>query len=798
MAAKKKNSSRSEGTSTSPDRASKTSSGTRQAARAKVNEDLAGTVPGAIFPTIQSEEPVKKEKGSKRKKEQGEEAKEDLYPYYNRELSWVDFDARVLDEAYRADNPVLERCRFLGITGSNLDEFFMVRVAGVLFQIDHGYNKRDASGLNPTELYAQLSEKIHTFCDKQYSCLTRSLFPALKREGIEFIKPKDMDKEQLGFIEAYFDKVLFPVLTPLAVDNSRPFPFLANKSLNVCVRLKLEETVKGHHHDKEKKKDKDKEKSHDSFAVVQVPSILPRFLEVPGPVRRTFCLLEDIIITFLPRLFTGNKILSAAPFRLTRNSDLEIDEDAEDLLIEIRESIKKRRHGKPVRLELMNGCDAKIARFLTKQLDVHKDAVYVENGPLDLTLFSKFANLDGEEALRYPKLVPVDPPADFYGYTDYFEAIREKDRMVHHPYESFDAVVRFIKQAAEDPDVLAIKETLYRVSGHSPIIAALIKAAENGKQVTVLVELKARFDEENNINWALKLERAGCHVIYGLVGLKTHCKITLVVRREEDGIRRYLHMGTGNYNDSTAKLYTDIGLFTCREPFGADASGLFNSLSGFSRPPVYNEMLVAPHGMRTAFKQLIVREITNAKAGLPSGITVKVNSLVDPEIIDLLYDASRAGVRIRLIVRGICCLIPGIPGISENISVISIVGQLLEHSRIFKFENGGNPRIFMGSADWMPRNLDRRVELVFPILDEDLKARAFSILDTMLADNTNARQMLPDKTYVHIDHRGKPAISSQKEFMERAKAAQERKAAAAGNLTAHPKETPRSADEDEI
>ena len=397
-------------------------------------------------------------------------------------------------------------------------------------------------------------------------------------------------------------------------------------------------------------------------------------------------------------------------------------------------------------------------------LEIQKSEIYEVPGPLDLTFLSKFANLPGCEQLCFKPIKPVYPPAAFWGYDDMFEAIRDKDRMVHHPYESFECVVDFVRQAAEDENVLAIKQTLYRVSGHSPIVAALIRAAENGKQVTVLVELKARFDEENNILWAKKLEEAGCHVIYGLAGLKTHCKILLVVRRDEDGIRRYLHMATGNYNDSTAKIYTDIGVFTCKEPFGRDASSLFNVLTGYSLPPEYNKFAVAPHGLREFFVRMIQKEIDNSLAGLPCGITAKVNSLVDPEMIELLYQASQANVPIRLIVRGICCLVPGLPGISENITVISIVGQLLEHSRIFKFENAGNPKIYMGSADWMPRNLDRRVELVFPIEDEDLKERAFDILETMWNDNLNARMLRSDTTYEHIDRRGKTSHNCQVEF----------------------------------
>ena len=678
------------------------------------------------------------------------------FPYHNRELSWLDFNARVLEEAFEKENPIMERLKFLSITASNLDEFFMVRVAGVKEQVNSGYTKPDPSGLTPQELINQLAEKIHAFTEKQYSCLNRSILPALKKHQLSFVTPKEMTPRQQKHITDYFNKVLFPVLTPLAVDVSRPFPLLANKSLNIAVHLKKE--------------------GEDNFAVVQVPSILPRFLEIPTENdEREFVLLENIIIEKLPELFELHKIKAACPFRITRNSDLDIDEESEDLMLAIQKSIKKRKRGRPVRLELAHRCDKNIKEFLVEMLKVSKKEIYEHPGPLDLTFLSKFGGLKGFETLCFEPIVPVNPPADFWGYSDIFEAIREKDRMVHHPFESFDAVIDFVKTAAEDPDVLAIKQTLYRVSGNSPIIAALIRAAENGKQVTVLVELKARFDEENNILWAKKLEQAGCHVIYGLVGLKTHCKILLVVRREEGIIRRYLHMGTGNYNDSTARFYTDIGMFTCHEALGEDASSLFNVITGYSRPPEYNKMIVAPLGMRIFFERMIQKEIKNAKAGLPCGITAKVNSLVDPDIISLLYEASCAGVPIQLIVRGICCLIPGIPGISENITVISIVGQLLEHSRIFCFKNGGEPKIYMGSADWMPRNLDRRVELVFPIEDEDLKARAFSILDLMLSDTVNARIQLSDTQYVHIDKRGKPLINSQTEFSRLAQKALEEK-----------------------
>ena len=674
------------------------------------------------------------------------------FPYNNRELSWMDFNSRVLEEAFEKENPILERLNFLAITASNLDEFFMVRVAGVMDRLHSPKGKKpDESGMNAQKQFDLLTEKIHDFAKKQYSCLNRSLLPALKKNKIRFLKIEELNKIQHQEIDKYFDKMIFPVLTPLAVDTSRPFPLLANKSLNIAVRLSKE--------------------GEDIFAVVQVPSIVQRYFEVSSDSGRAFILLEDIITDKLSQLFELYKIKAYCPFRITRDSDLDIDEDADDLLVEIKHSLKKRQRGDPVRLEIAVRSDEALRNFLVDMLDVSSKEIYEVNGPLDLTFLSKFARLDGLDSLRFKPIIPVEPPADFFGYEDVFEAIREKDRMVHHPYESFDSVIKFINQAAKDPDVLAIKQTLYRVSGHSPIIAALIKAAENGKQVTVLVELKARFDEENNIGWAKKLEKAGCHVIYGLQGLKTHCKIVLVVRKEEDGLRRYLHMGTGNYNDSTARFYTDIGVFTCNEEFGEDASSLFNVITGYSTPPVYNKMKVAPTGLRDFFEEMIRHETENTAAGLPSGIVAKINSLVDPSIIRLLYEASQAGVKITLIVRGICCLVPGIKGISENITVRSIVGQLLEHSRIFIFENGGNKKIYMGSADWMQRNLDKRVELVFPIEDPDLIDRSFGIMETMLKDVLNTRIQKSDTSYELLDRRGKKPHNCQREFSDMAKKA---------------------------
>ena len=677
-------------------------------------------------------------------------------PYNNRELSWLDFNLRVLEEAQKKSNPIMERLRFLAITSSNLDEFFMVRVPGIVDKINLSYICEDFSGLSPIEQLMEISTKVHDFVEKEYNCLHRAIEPGLKKQGISFIKISELTREQFEYVDDYYEKELFPVLTPLAVDVSRPFPLLSNKSLNIGVRLK--------------------KNGESNFAVIQVPSILPRFVELPGNDGRKFILLEEIIISKLHDLFELHKIEAFCTFRITRDSDLDIDEEGDDLLLEVQKSIKMRKRGKPVRLELSSRCDLKTKKFLIDMLEVTVQDVYEIKGPLDLTFLFKFCNLgEPDSDLYFNRMTPVYPAADFWGYENIFDAIKEKDRMLHHPYESFKSVVEFVQQAAEDKDVLAIKQTLYRVSGNSPIIAALSRAAENGKQVTVLVELKARFDEENNIHWAKKLEHAGCHVIYGLTRLKTHCKILLVVRREINRIKRYLHLATGNYNESTAKTYTDIGLFTCKEEFGIDASSFFNSLTGYSRPPEYNKFIVAPLGMRTFFENMIRMEIENAKNNLPSGLVAKVNSLVDPNIIELLYEASNAGVKINLIVRGICCLIPGRKGVSENIRVTSIVGRFLEHSRVFKFECAGSPKVFMGSADWMPRNLDHRVELVFPVEDKDLEKRLFEMLDVMLQDNTNARIQLPDTTYVPVTPKGKDKINSQQRFAELAKEKREEK-----------------------
>lgn len=667
--------------------------------------------------------------------------------YNNREISWLDFNLRVLEEAFKKENPIMERVKFLSICASNLDEFFMVRVAGIMEQVHANYKKEDPSGLTPKKQLIKIIERTHEFLDRQYFCWETAIRKSLKNNGIVFLEISKLNKLQLEKINKYFNKIIFPVLTPLAIDRSRPFPLLSNRSLNIAVSLEKE--------------------GKSNFAVVQVPSILPRFFEVSMQEgQREFVMLEDIIMYKLDKLFELHEIKAYFPFRVTRNSDLDIDDDErEDLIIAVQKSIKKRKRGRPVRLEILKNGDSETKKFLIDMLDVEKQDVYELPGPLDLTFLSKFSELEGFEDLCFKKLVQANPPKDFMGVEDYFAAIRERDRLVHHPYESFDAVLNFVRQAAEDKDVLAIKQTLYRVSGESPIIDELVKAAENGKQVTVLVELKARFDEENNIIWARKLEKAGCHVIYGLPGLKTHCKIILVVRKEEEGIRRYIHMGTGNYNDTTAKLYTDIGMFTCKETYGKDASLLFNFLTGYSRPPEYNKLIVAPYGLRNFFIKMIENEIENAKKSLPSGITIKINSLVDLEMVKLLYKASKAGVPVKLIVRGICCLVPQLESVSDNIEVISIVGRFLEHSRIYKFCCAGNPKIFLGSADLMPRNLDRRVELVFPVDDENIKSRLDNVLNIMLSDNTNARIQREDTVYVNVPRSGEK-ISSQNEFLK--------------------------------
>ncbi len=673
--------------------------------------------------------------------------------YTNRELSWLQFNHRILSEAKDKSIPLFERLKFLSITSSNLDEFFMVRVASLKDMVNAEYEKPDIAGMTPTEQLKALDEEIHQLVAQQYFAYNRSLLPLLEQNGLHVIKQHEkLSESEATYIDKYFENNVYPVLTPMAVDSSRPFPLIRNKSLNIAALVQ-----------------KKGEKDELEFATVQVPSVLSRIIVLPrkeeGEVQKVI-LLEEVIERNIQKLFLNYDIVCAHPFRIMRNADLSIDEDeAEDLLKEIEKQLKRRQWGEVIRLEVEGSMDKKLLKLLKKELNVSNQSIYPIDGPLDLTFLMKMYGLPGFEHLKEEKYEP-QPVPELPAGCDVFEEIRKGDILVHHPYQTFMPVVDFIRQAAKDRDVLAIKQTLYRVSGNSPIIAALAEAAENGKQVSVLVELKARFDEENNIVWAKKLEQAGCHVIYGLVGLKTHSKITLVVRREEDGIRRYVHLGTGNYNDATAKLYTDVGLFTCSEVIGEDATAVFNMLSGYSEPLFWNKLSLAPLWLKDKFLYLIDRETEHARNGKKAAIIAKMNSLCDKDIIAALYKASSAGVKIDLIVRGICCLKVGIPGISENINVRSIVGNFLEHSRIFYFENDGNYEVYCASADWMPRNLERRVEILFPIEAEALKERVLQILEYQLKDNLKAHVLQQDGSYEKVDKRGKVRFGSQTAFCE--------------------------------
>ena len=626
-------------------------------------------------------------------------------------------------------------------------------------QVHAGYKKKDIAGMSSEEQLKEISSQTHELVRVQYSTFNRSVLPALEKVGLHLVaEHEDLTVKQAEFVDRYFEDNVYPVLTPMAMDSSRPFPLIRNKTLNIGALIA--------------KKSNKKHAKELEFATVQVPSVLPRIVEIPSEKNgeRTVILLEEIIERNIGKLFLSNDVVCAHPYRIMRNADLTIDEDeAEDLLVEIQKQLKKRQWGEVIRLEAEEKMDKRLLGILKEEFEIKDTDIYNIPGPLDLTMLMKVYGMEGFDEYKSPKYTPAPVP-EFQNDKDIFQVIREGDVFLHHPYMSFDPVVDFVRQAAKDPGVLAIKQTLYRVSGHSPIIAALAQAAENGKQVSVLVELKARFDEENNIVWAKMLEKAGCHVIYGLVGLKTHSKITLVVRREETGIRRYVHLATGNYNDSTAKLYTDCGIFTCDERFGEDATAVFNMLSGYSEPKKWNRLIVAPIWMKNRFLQLIEREAEHAKQGKPAEITAKMNSLCDPAIIAALYYASSCGVQINLLVRGICCLRTGIPGISENIHVRSIVGEFLEHSRIFYFKNNGIDEIYMGSADWMPRNLDRRVEIVFPVEDERIKKEILHVLDLEFRDNVKAHILQPDGTYEKQDKRGKVIVNSQMEFCKEAQA----------------------------
>lgn len=664
--------------------------------------------------------------------------------YLNRECTWLNFNQRVLQESVVPENPLLERLRFISIVCSNLDEFFMIRVAGVKHLIESGVNHHDIANMTPPQQMAAITELAHRQVQDQYRYL-QEVLQELEQEGLRFITVNELREDQRLWLTDYFEREIYPAVTPMAVDPSHPFPFLASRSLNLAVQLR-------------------KPGGDVKMAVLPVPStVMERIIKVPGTAQpMDFILLEHVLSCYADRFFVGYEILETAPFRITRDADLDINEDAEDLLEEVEKSLKKRRKGAAVRLEIAASASRMVRRFLKTVLQLEDEDMYDISGPLDCRVFSSFANIKGYDRLRY---VPVrsQAPSELAGRSgDVWKAITERDIMVHHPYETFGVVEDFIDAAAKDADVLAIKQTLYRVSSKSPIISSLARAAENGKQVTVLMEVKARFDEANNILMARRLEEAGCHVIYGLLGLKTHSKITMVVRREEGGIRRYVHLATGNYNGSTAKIYTDVGVFTVNPLIGVDASAFFNLLSGYSDPPQWNKLIVAPLNLRERIVEEIDQEIAWAKKGEKARIVAKMNSLLDKRVIAKLYEASAAGVKVDLVIRGICVLRPGLERISENITVHSIVGRFLEHSRIMYFRNGGKEDCFISSADWMPRNLNDRVELMTPIEYGPHKERLKSLLKLYLKDNQKAYEMHGDGSYSRVAFRdGDKPVNSQ-------------------------------------
>lgn len=691
--------------------------------------------------------------------------------YINRELSWLEFNKRVLKEAKTRDVKLFERLKFLAITASNLDEFFMVRVASLKDMVAAGYNKEDISGLTPKKQLEEISLRSHEFTDMQYRIYNTSLRPELSKAGLRIItKHEKLSESEAFYLDNYFKDSIYPVLTPMAVDASRPFPLISNKSLNIAALIKRKE---GSWYKakpvKQKNKKKDNYKGYVGegldFAVVKVPSVLPRVIEIPekysSKAERSLIFLEELIEKHIDMLFLNYDVIAMHPFRIMRNAELDLDEeDAADLLEEIKKGLKNRRRGEAIRLDVEKGIDKRLLRILKKELELTGSDIFYVKGALDLRVLADIYKLDGFEEFKNPVYKPA-PVKKLSNEDDIFANIKRSDILLSHPYQSFDHVTEFVRAAAYDKDVLAIKQTLYRVSGNSPIIEALEKAAEQGKQVTVLVELKARFDEENNINWAKKLEKAGCHVIYGLLGLKVHSKITLVLRKEETGIREYVHLATGNYNDSTAKLYTDFGMFTCRQEIGQDAIAFFNMLSGYSKPQGFNKLIVAPIWMKDTFIKKIEDLTCESLKGKKTRIVAKMNSLSDKEIIPALYRASMAGVSIDLIVRGICCLKPGIKGVSDNIKVRSIIGNFLEHARVFCFAVEEEEEIYLGSADWMYRNLEKRVEIVFPVEDENIKSEIRHYLDLQLSDNMKSHILDCEGEYKKVKNRGKDKISAQ-------------------------------------
>ncbi|KRL87946.1 RNA degradosome polyphosphate kinase [Limosilactobacillus ingluviei] len=695
--------------------------------------------------------------------------------YVNRELSWIDFNGRVLEEAVAPENPLLERANFLGITQSNVDEFFMVRVASLHKLSAFNVTTTDASGMTPKEQLAAVNDKEHQMVEKRYQVYNEQLLPALAKQEIFIKHVTDLNEAEYDFVSRYFEDELMPVLTPMADDSSRPFPFIANNSLNVAVKLirdltqQLEprkvlegdQEVTENQTTMHEKGDQPAEK----FATVRVPDIYKRLIKLPTG--NALVLIDDVIKEFIAKLFPGYRVLSTGTYRVMRDMDLDVaEEDTSDLLRAVQHQLRAREHGSVMRLEIEEDFDGWLEHHLIDRLQVDEAWVYRVNGPVDLTFLKKLSGMvEGHADLRYaPYQAYQDPALDMDH--NIFAAIREKDHLLQHPYDNFQSVVNFIHQAAEDPKTLAIKMTLYRVSGNSPIIKYLGQAAQQGKQVTVLVEVKARFDEQNNVRWARRLEQMGCHVIYGLVGLKTHCKIALVIRRDDDGIRRYMHLGTGNYNDVTAHFYTDMGLLTCDYELGEDLTNLFNALSGFARTRYFHKLHTSPDGIRDFINQKIDQQIAIAKRGNPARISMKMNSLSDKQIIAHLYQAAAAGVKIRLLIRGITCLRNDLPILHNNIEVHSIVGRFLEHSRIYYFEGDGHEEIYLASADMMTRNLNRRVEELYPVTEDDTKAQAIAIFEAMWKDNVKTR-VLHGTVYERLEPEGK-RFDSQEYFVKQA------------------------------
>ena len=680
--------------------------------------------------------------------------------YINRELSLLEFQCRVLGEAREAQNPLLERLKFLSIVGSNLDEFFMVRVAGLKEQVAAGVLDVPPDGLSPAEQLVEIRKRAFQLMDDSRHCFSHELLPALNKKGIHITDYQELKTKQKRKLKSLFEEVVFPILTPLAHDPGRPFPFISNLSLNLAVLIR---DKKGREH----------------FARVKVPGTIPRLIPLKSTERRksgrlpvsiTFTWMEQVIAAHLDALFPGMEVVESHPFRVTRSADMVIQElEAGDLLETVEVTVRRRQFGRVVRVTVNDGMPRHVREILMKNMELEKPDLYTGDGPLGLSSLMAVASLEKPE-LRYPPFSPRQLGSTPEGTEGdgIFAEIRKRDILLYHPFDSFVPVVDFLKQAASDPAVLAIKQTLYRVGSDSPVVDALLEARENGKQVAVLVELKARFDEESNINWARALEREGVHVVYGLPGLKTHCKVALVVRKEEDGIRRYVHLATGNYNAVTAQLYTDLGMFTCDPDIGADATDLFNYLTGYSAKRQFRRLLVAPINLREEMTSLIEREIRHQQVGKSGHLIFKMNSLVDTQMIKLLYRASQQGLKVDLLVRGICCLRPGVAGLSENIRVVSLVGRFLEHSRIYLFRNGGNPEIYMGSADLMPRNINERVEALTPVSDANLIAELCEILEAQLADNANATLLQADGTYTRFAATTTPVLDSHQYFIDQA------------------------------